>query len=551
MAAGLLIFPEANPSFGLDGERVSAKLYFYLNQTPTPTTVYQDSGLTTPHTHPVSSDAFGNFANIYGDTANSYTVTWVTADGQTRSFDNFSATTAANQTILDDTQEALDDALAILGDVESIDAAVTASAGSATAAAGSATAAAGSATSASGFATAAASSATAAAGSATAAAGSATSSASARDESKSYTGAVTQTFDAATGDADPGAGKVRMNNASPASTTFLYADDAESGGGDVSGFWDAFDNSTNATKGIVHVRQGSNGAFAIFTVTGAVINGSGYRKIPVGYLAGNGSFTNGATVGIGFSPSGDVASNALFGYATKSSGYTLAAADLGKVIDCTATLTLAVTAAATLVAGWFCFVRAATGATVTVDPNGSETIGGASTLQIYQNEVYLVGSDGTNIYAVVLNREGGAHFHAQYQVANNTPGETAVTATWTKATINTVVSNPFGISLSSSEFTLGAGIWEICARVPMYQTGRSRCRIRNITDGTTAGLGSGCDSTATTGDSDNSFARARVTLTTSKALAVQYYASAVGSLGSPVNSGDVEVHSEVWVTRVA
>lgn len=45
-----------------------AKLNFYQSGTTTPITVYQDSGLTTPHANPVVADASGTFAEIYINT---------------------------------------------------------------------------------------------------------------------------------------------------------------------------------------------------------------------------------------------------------------------------------------------------------------------------------------------------------------------------------------------------------------------------------------------------------------------------------------------------
>jgi len=43
------------------------KLYFYLTNTTTDVTVYQDGALTTPHTQPVVADSSGRFAPIYID----------------------------------------------------------------------------------------------------------------------------------------------------------------------------------------------------------------------------------------------------------------------------------------------------------------------------------------------------------------------------------------------------------------------------------------------------------------------------------------------------
>ena len=65
----------------------------------------------------------------------------------------------------------------------------------------------------------------------------------------------------------------------------------------------------------------------------------------------------------------------------KSAAYTAVAADRGKVIRSTATMTLSLTAAATLADGWCIDVISYTG-TLTIDPDGLETIDGAATLTI-------------------------------------------------------------------------------------------------------------------------------------------------------------------------
>lgn len=80
-----------------------------------------------------------------------------------------------------------------------------------------------------------------------------------------------------------------------------------------------------------------------------------------------------------------------FGYSTQSGNYTVQTSDNGTIIDCTATLELDLPAAATAGAG-FMFVIKANGGDVTVDPNSSEDINGASTS--------LTVSDGT--FAIVV-----------------------------------------------------------------------------------------------------------------------------------------------------
>lgn len=80
---------------------------------------------------------------------------------------------------------------------------------------------------------------------------------------------------------------------------------------------------------------------------------------------------------------------------SKSAAYTVVAADRGKLIDCTTgTWTLSLTAAATL--GSFAFaVRNSGAGVITIDPNLSETIDGATTITLGAGESCIVVCDGT------------------------------------------------------------------------------------------------------------------------------------------------------------
>jgi hypothetical protein len=84
-------------------------------------------------------------------------------------------------------------------------------------------------------------------------------------------------------------------------------------------------------------------------------------------------------------------------YATKSGNYTAVANDNNAFHRYTATATVSLTAAATLGAGWH-YAVSAVGASsvVTIDPNGSETIGGVTTLIIRGGQTALIICDGTN-----------------------------------------------------------------------------------------------------------------------------------------------------------
>lgn len=84
-------------------------------------------------------------------------------------------------------------------------------------------------------------------------------------------------------------------------------------------------------------------------------------------------------------------------YSTKAANYTLVAGDNNGVIRFTAAATATLTAAATLATNWHATIIADGGA-VTVDPNASETINGATTLVIPDGGATTIYCDGTGFY---------------------------------------------------------------------------------------------------------------------------------------------------------
>lgn len=83
------------------------------------------------------------------------------------------------------------------------------------------------------------------------------------------------------------------------------------------------------------------------------------------------------------------------GYRSVTAATTLAASDAAKIIDCSGTWTLGFAAAATLGAGWWCYVRNVGTGTITADPNGSELIDGVVSGTILPGMTLLVQCDGT------------------------------------------------------------------------------------------------------------------------------------------------------------
>ena len=98
----------------------------------------------------------------------------------------------------------------------------------------------------------------------------------------------------ATTDADPGAGKLRWNNATPASASVIYVDDAAADTTDISSAWSAL-----SVGGYLYVQGGADSAhranwqkWQVTSVTAA----SGYAKVGVSLQDSAGTFADGDAI---------------------------------------------------------------------------------------------------------------------------------------------------------------------------------------------------------------------------------------------------------------
>jgi hypothetical protein len=117
----------------------------------------------------------------------------------------------------------------------------------------------------------------------------------------------TWAFDSSTADADPGDGEFRLNNATPASATAAYIDNLSFGGATITAWLDTFDDSGDATfRGYLSIFDPTapTTVFRTYSVSGSVVDGTGYRKLTIAHLAGAGSFTAGMEYQIAFVPRG-------------------------------------------------------------------------------------------------------------------------------------------------------------------------------------------------------------------------------------------------------
>ena len=81
---------------------------------------------------------------------------------------------------------------------------------------------------------------------------------------------------------------------------------------------------------------------------------------------------------------------------------TAISSDRAKVLTLSGTFTLGTTAAATLGAGWWCYLQNIGTGTITLDPNGAETVDGQASGSIYPGFVFLFQCDGAGFSLVKM-----------------------------------------------------------------------------------------------------------------------------------------------------
>lgn len=152
-------------------------------------------------------------------------------------------------------------------------------------------------------------------------------------------GGVRYNFSTTVTDSDPGVGVFRFDNATFGSIAFVYIDNEDINSVDVTGWLDSFDDSTSSINGYLVIKSNAiaDATIAIFNVTGAIIDGTGYRKIPVTPLAGTVPSAAEECV-VEFVPKGDkgdtgATSTEIEGIHEYTATDTLELADAGKLVQ--------------------------------------------------------------------------------------------------------------------------------------------------------------------------------------------------------------------------
>jgi hypothetical protein len=105
------------------------------------------------------------------------------------------------------------------------------------------------------------------------------------------------------------------------------------------------------------------------------------------------------------------------------------------------------------------------------------------------------------------------------QKAQNTDGGTFTSGAWRERDLQTEIADPDGIvSISSNQFTLGAGTYLIKWTPPAWNVRDQQSRLYNVTDSSEVGVGASNDAVYF----GNSTGSARVTITGSTAFSIEH-----------------------------
>ena len=168
------------------------------------------------------------------------------------------------------------------------------------------------------------------------------------------------------------------------------------------------------------------------------------------------------------------------------------------------------------------------------------------------NKAVLTSNGTTSAFSLTDMNTNNLLF-VQDQKPAATDGGAITAGTWQTKTLNTsIVSNIAGGGLSANQIQLPAGTYYVQGRSPVVDCDRNKARLQNVTDGTTAIVGS--SSFCTTGTQADSLINGYFTIAATKTFELQHYAQTANGntfgRGFSSSSGLIDIYSEVQVWKV-
>jgi len=308
---------------------------------------------------------------------------------------------------------------------------------------------------------------------------------------------------------------------------------------------------------VVNMQSIPDGTEAVPAINFYSATGTGFYKFGAtgfGISVGGDAQLEASPTGVNFPHSISIAGIPVTGSALPRSARTsntiIGDADRSTLIDITSgTFTQTFVAVATLGAGWWCYIRNSGTGDITLDPNLSETIDGATTSLLSPGMVIIVQCDGSALRSVVLAEGGSLYFCAREEQASGTDGGACAATTWQTRTLNTVTKNTIvGASLASNNITLPAGTYRIEARYPTAGLMNHKGAIYNNTDSAFSILGD------VSASKTHGIISGNILITAQKTFSLRQFSSAADGQGfgtGLASAGQTEVFATVEIWRLA
>lgn len=143
--------------------------------------------------------------------------------------------------------------------------------------------------------------------------------------------------------------------------------------------------------------------------------------------------------------------------------------------------------------------------------------------------------------------------HIQDQKASGTNGGTCTSGAWRTRDLNTEVTDTILSTLSSNQFTLPAGSYDIQARAPAFNTNNHKAKLYNITDAADVLIGTSEYSSNGAYAQTSSVIMGRFTIASQKTFEIQHRCSLTASttgFGVPSSLSVVEIYTDVLIRKV-
>jgi hypothetical protein len=183
-------------------------------------------------------------------------------------------------------------------------------------------------------------------------------------------------------------------------------------------------------------------------------------------------------------------------------------------------------------------------------PLASPTFTGTVTVPTPSNST----DAATKGYVDGIGIGGYDYIQLRDEKSSGTNGGTFTSGSWQTRTLNTETQDTGNdCSLSSNQFTLGAGTYEVEAWAGGNKVSAHQLRIQNITDGTTVIVGQTILASDANGVFNTASLRGRFTIASSKAFELQHRCGTTRSTNGfgSASSWGTEVYAEVVLRKVA